>query len=212
MIDLIVMPVLLLAVFALVGLAPGFFAFQLDQATITVTNIQAGEALQGIVQIQGTVQAEGFSGYEVSFSYASDTTGTWFLIEQGSEQVQEGLLASWDTSRITDGDYRLRILVTMNDGSVRELVIPDLLVRNYTPFEPTETPPSRMVTGPEVDRGTLEPSLTAPAETQTPPPVNPGSLTEKDFLRMLGCGAGAAVLLFTVLGLFLAISRQARRR
>lgn len=212
MIDLTVMPVLLLAVFALVGLAPGFFAFQQDQAAITVTNIQAGDALQGIVQIQGTVQAEGFGGYEVSFSYASDTTGTWFLIEQGSQQVQEGLLASWDTSRITDGDYRLRIRVALNDGSVRELVIPDLRVRNYTPFEPTQTPTSGTAAGSELAKGTMEPSLTTPAETQTPPPVNPGSLTEKDFLRMLSCGAGAAVLIFVVLGLYLAISRQARRR
>ena len=59
---------------------------------------------------------------------------TWFLIAQGSQPVENGLLASWDTSLITDGDYRLRADQVVG-WIVERLLLPNIRVRNYTVVE-----------------------------------------------------------------------------
>ncbi len=206
------MPLLLLAIFSLTAQPSDFLTFQGDQAVISLTNPRPGEVLKGIIQILGTVQAEQFGRYEVSFAYAGDPTGTWFLIAEGSQPVQDGLIASWDTSQITDGDYRLRVLVTLAGGSTREWIIPDLRVRNYTPIEPTETRPADNTAAPQVSALMSEPTIPASTDTPAAPLTNSGSLTEKEFLRTLGCGASASLLLFLIFGLYLALASRARRR
>lgn len=212
MIDLTVMHLLLLPIFVFFELVLGSFALQTDKAVIQVDSLQAGDVLQGVVSIQGTVKAEQFSHYEVSFAYASDTTGTWFLIAQGSQPVENGLLASWDTSLITDGDYRLRVLIRLLDGSSEELLLPNIRVRNYTVVETKVIPAELTVL-------TASPATETPTATQTvetaanmPFAGNPGSISEADFGKMLAVGASISVLLFILFGLYQAASQHSRRR
>ena len=90
---------------------------------IEVSSPSAGEALQGVVQILGSTDMPDFLSSEVSFGYATDPTSTWFLIEQSSVPVEEGEIASWDTSTITDGEYRLRLQVFLTTGEVHEIMV-----------------------------------------------------------------------------------------
>ena len=76
-----------------------------------------GDVLQGVVTIRGSSNETGFLSAEVDFAYAGDTTGTWFLIATGSQPVDSNILASWDTTTITDGNYNLRLRVTLTDGT-----------------------------------------------------------------------------------------------
>ena len=76
----------------------------------------------------------------MAFGYQDDPTATWFLIEQSAEPVKKGLIASWDTSTITDGEYQLRVRVILADGKVAEAIVPNLRVRNYTPVETARRP------------------------------------------------------------------------
>jgi hypothetical protein len=80
---------------------------------------------------------------EVSFAYGSDAGRTWFLIQESQQPVSGGALATWDTTTLTDGDYDLRLLVSLKDGTQQQVVVKGLRVRNYTPVEassPTVTP------------------------------------------------------------------------
>ena len=91
------------------------------------------------VTIEGSTLIEGFISWEITFGYASDSTGTWFLIAEGDEQVSSGELTQWDTTTITDADYNLRLTVYMEGGRREHFVLNNLRVRNYSPIE-TITP------------------------------------------------------------------------
>ena len=116
--------------------------------------------LQGVVTIRGSSNETGFLSAEVDFTYAGDTTGTWFLIATDSQPVDSSTLATWDTTTITDGDYNLRLRVILSDGTHLDVIIPNLRVRNYTPIEtPTPAPTA------------VQPTLT-PTITLTPTPFH----------------------------------------
>jgi hypothetical protein len=106
-----------------------------------ITSPRQGEALQGILSIQGSSDVAGFALQDVSFAYASDRTGTWFQIASSDKPVKQDVIATWDTTTITDGDYVLRLRVYLQDGSSLDFTVPNLRVRNYTPIE-TSTPAS----------------------------------------------------------------------
>jgi hypothetical protein len=173
---------------------------------VVITSPKAGEALQGQVMVTGTSSMDGFQSAEVAFSYADNPTGTWFLIQSSDQAVTEGELAAWDTTALTDGNYTLRLLVTLQDGSQVQTTVTGLRVRNYTPVEtetPTRVPP------------TLQPTLTAtavmtdtPYPTPTPLPPNPAALTVSNIYTSLGIGALTIALLFVLFGLLLWLRRR----
>lgn len=206
------MHLLFLAALTLISQSPGISLIQVEPMEFVLEAPRAGDILKGIIQIQGTELAGQITRYEVAFAFAGDTTGTWFLINEGGRPAEDRLLASWDTSQITDGDYRLRLLAVMADGEKRELIVPDLRVRNYTPVESIAIPTDQSVSTEEAGAESVEPTLTPPTPAADTPPVNPGSLTDKDFMKALAGGAGISALVFLLLGLYSSASRRSRRR
>ncbi len=99
----------------------------------------AGEALQGMVEITGSTDLEDFESAELSFAYDVEQPDTWFWIADVTDPVSSGSLAGWDTNDLTDGNYRMRLVVTRADGSTVETQVRGLRVRNTTPIE-TDTP------------------------------------------------------------------------
>lgn len=131
--------------------------------TATIADPQPGQALRGVVLIRGTAQQPAFDHYEVSFSYEPNPTADWFAIEAaGSSPVQNGQLASWDTTQIADGAYQLRLRVFSNDGgALLEFVTAGLAVANSVPL------PAVSATSPATAVATV-PITEAPAPTTTP--------------------------------------------
>ena len=195
-----------------------------------IADPQPGQALRGVVLIRGTAQQPAFDHYEVSFSYEPNPTADWFAIEAaGSSPVQNGQLASWDTTRIADGAYQLRLRVFSSDGSAPlEFVTAGLAVANSVPL------PAASATSPATAVATV-PNTEAPAPTTTPavasstavstavsiapapvvstaiptvvsPVVSPAgsaqSPTSSPYLLALGRGAVAAIAGFLALGVY----------
>lgn len=169
-----------------------------------IVSPRPGEALQGRVTITGASNAIGFASYELAFAYPADPTGTWFLIAQSNQPVQDGTLGEWDTTLVTDGDYTLRLRVLLDDGSSLEVLAPDLRVRNYTPVE-TPTPGTSPVF-PTRTPSAFTPS--PPGETSTPRPPNPAALTPERLLSGLGWGALAAAALLFLLFIYTRLRRN----
>lgn len=192
---------------------------QLDLVVITAP--LPGAAVQGDIVISGNTAIEGFLASEISFGYAGDPTDTWFLIQYSILPVSNGLLAHWDTSTITDGDYTLRLVLTRTDGSPVTLLVPGLRVRNYSPVEtdtPTPLPPSA-TPGPGTPLPpsatptiTPIPSATTLPPTQTPLPTNPAIISERDVLTTAAQGAGIGVSLLALLGAIAGIRQWLRSR
>jgi hypothetical protein len=175
----------------------------------SITFPAAGQSLRGAVNVTGTSAVDGFFAAEVAFAYTSDPGGTWFLIQASEQPVTEGLLAVWDTASITDGEYNLRLRVTLQDGTQLETIVTGLSVRNYTPDTPTpsSTPAPTESLAPATL--TLVATETArPLSTPTPLPANPAALDTPEIYASLGRGALAILLLFLVFGIFLRLRRN----
>jgi len=97
----------------------------------------AGQIMRGQVSITGTTDIPNFASAELDFAYASDSTGSWFLIQALSQPVANSTIATWDTTSISDGDYVLRLRVTLQDGSSQDATV-KVKVQNQAPL-PTTT-------------------------------------------------------------------------
>jgi hypothetical protein len=184
-----------------------------ERADLAINSPEAGQIVQGLVIVSGTVTVLGFSSYELSFAYMDDPTGTWFTLQNSSLPVFEGELGAWDTTTLTDGDYSLRLRAFLLDGSVQETVVPDLHVRNYTAV-PTLTatatatpfaqilPPTAQLLAPEI--ATATPAHSTP----TPFPPNPAGLEVPSISWALGRGAILALLLILGVGFILRLRRE----
>ena len=203
---------LLAGFLALAFFLPQRAAAQIE-TDIRITAPASGDTLQGLINITGTSAADDFASSELSFVYASDSTFTWFLIYSTDQPVTEGLLAAWDTNLVTDGDYNLRLRVTLQDGSLLETLVTGLRVRNQTP---TETPTLAPTSTPDFDRPStstpLPPTpMPAPTSTRLPTPTalpsNPAAVTPDEITFFLGRGILLALLTFVVVGIFLRLRR-----
>ena len=175
--------------------------------TVSISSPFAGQALRGVIAITGNSFIPGFTSAELSFAYANDPTGTWFLIAESRIAVEDGPLMQWDTTAITDGEYQLRLVVRMADGQQQIATVTGLRVRNYTPVE-TETPtpsPTPLPGNTPEPTGTPTPTLTPIPPTATAVPPNPAVIGPRDLINNLGRGALGVVALFSLIGIYRSI-------
>jgi hypothetical protein len=188
-------------------------AFMAVSPGIAVDLPRPGEALQGVVTITGSSDVPGMVSMEVSFAYHDDPTQTWFLIAESKQPVTSGTLATWDTTTITDGDYDLRLLIFLKDGTHQQVVVSGLRVRNYTPVETSTPQPVPSGTAQVVITDTpLPPTVTPIPLTPTPFPPNPAQLSQVDYLSGLTLGGIMVLVLFAGIGLYRAAKKWIRRR
>jgi len=189
-----------------------------DSAGVEITAPSPGTPLQGTVSIEGSTIVEDFISWEITFGYANDSSGTWFLITEGEDQISEGELIQWDTTTITDGDYNLRLTVYLHGGRREHFLLNNLRVRNYSPIE-TVTPTPTLTSTPftETPRPSLTPTSTSQPtnttipNTPTPLPTNPATITQTNINNSLIRGAAGALAAFVMVGLYLSIKRLIRR-
>ncbi len=186
---------------------PGIKQSQAQAPTIApdviVTVPREGEALQGVAIIEGRVQGEGVRGVRVSFAYAEGTPGNWFYIsslELDTEGgAQEDFQVEWDTTKITDGQYDIRVRVDYRDDSQVSTTVSGLRIRNYSPVETsTPQPPGRAVSTAQV-RLTGE---TTAVPTPSPLPSNPATLQEEELYGAVLKGLGLVGGSFLLYGLY----------
>jgi len=191
-------------------------AAALQQSASAITAPVVGQTLQAQVTIHGTIDSVNFAFAELAFTYAFDSTDTWFQIQHISQPVQDGVLAVWDTTGLSEGDYRLRLRVYAPDGTFQDAFVNDLHLRNEPPPTATpgvtstaETPGATPVSEPAATNSSLTMEATPPLILFTPPPLppNPASITAETVYSVLARGALLALLLFLVLGLFFRLRR-----
>src|SRR6185436_11212212 len=181
-----------------------------DAPPIAITAPLAGDVLRGQVTITGTTEIVNFLAAELDFSYASNPqspdalsgAGNWFTLQTFSQPVRDSALAVWDTTIITDGDYILRLHVTLADGTFQDVTVP-VKVQNDIPFStptsvPTATAESVFVQIPTPFLLAASPTPTeVPRPTPTALPTNSAALNQNAIYTSLGRGA------LVILGLFI---------
>jgi tetratricopeptide (TPR) repeat protein len=74
-----------------------------------------GEQLSGPVKIRGVASGKEFRSYQVQVRPEA-SSGAWSTVGQGSSKVKGGSLATWNTTGLTPGKYRLRLVVVNSKG------------------------------------------------------------------------------------------------
>jgi hypothetical protein len=194
-------------------------SFALAQGTTSpvITTPGAGQVLQGQISITGTTDVPNFASAELDFAYASDSTGTWFLIQTFSQPVANSALATWDTTMISDGDYILRLRVTLQDGTFQVATV-KVKVQNETPLStatPTFTPTATLT--PVFTPQPATPTLITPSPTVTTPPIfstptalppNPVEVQTNDIYAGVQRGALVILGLFIFFGILIRLRRS----
>ncbi len=177
---------------------------QEEPPPVEIVNPHEGQILQGLVPISVKIDAAGFQSARLDFGYEGDETQTWFLLSSRDSQDGEDPFAQWDTTTITDGDYRLRLTVWVSDGEPLVALVNGLRVRNYTPYATdTSTPTVTSLPGDTpVPSSTPTPTETPHPPTVTPLPTNPAVLSETTVFSSLGRGALFTLVIFCVFSLY----------
>jgi hypothetical protein len=108
-----------------------------DSPPVAITFPASGDILSGQVTVTGRTDVPGFVSSQLDFSYASNPTDTWFALQSSTQPVADAALTVWDTTRISDGEYILRLRVFAEDGSFQEVTVP-VRIQNDTPIPTTD--------------------------------------------------------------------------
>ncbi len=153
-----------------------------------ITSPRMNAVVQGRVQITGSATHTAFQYYKVEFSSAA-MPDQWIIVSDVRyNQVVEGILDIWDTTRTPDGTYSLRLRVVDNTGNYQEHIVGPIVVANAQPTEtPTPTPsptltptsPPPPFLTPTIIVGWLTPGIeSSPTPTTTPAmPTGPAAVT-----------------------------------
>ena len=76
-----------------------------------ITSPQDDDILSGTLSIMGTASDNNFTNYKVEYGLG-DSPSSWTLIKQASASVTDGELATWNTFKVENGIYTLRLTVT----------------------------------------------------------------------------------------------------
>ena len=168
-----------------------------------------GQVLLGQIPVRGSTEVPNFSSAELAFAYASEPSRTWFVIQTTSLPTANDVIAVWDTTLISDGDYSLRLRVILLDGSFQDAVI-KVQVRNYTatptasPLVTQTEPPAIQIPTAIIITASETPEQPAVAAVATPSalPENPAGVTPGEVYAGFWRGAlgvGIVILLFGAL-------------
>lgn len=182
-----------------------------DSPPLAITSPTPDEILRGQVTITGKLDISNFGSAQLDFAYAANPTNTWFIIQTFSQPITGASLATWDTTSITDGDYVLRLHVTLQDGTSQEVTVPIKIGNDFVPTatpEPTVTPKQDTVLIPTPFLLAASPTPTdEPRSTPTALPINPVSLGQKQIYASLGRGALVILGLFALAGIVIRVRR-----
>jgi hypothetical protein len=166
-----------------------------------------GEVLRGTIQINGTAAVSDFAVADLSFAYDGDRTNTWFTLAEIDRPIVGSLLATWDTTDISDGEYVLRLRVQGQGGTSLEDTV-DVQVRNYTdPLLPTPTLTATPSSVAPVPTAMILPIMATPTPTPflhvTPTPLqaNPAAISQSAVYGNFAWGALAATAIGVILAL-----------
>lgn len=81
---------------------------------IDITEPQNGGSVSGIAPIKGSATMSGFGFYK--FEFSSPGQPNWTAIQAWTEPKINDTLGQWDTTRLNEGLYLLRLVVTDTQG------------------------------------------------------------------------------------------------
>jgi hypothetical protein len=171
-----------------------------NQPVVEITLPLQGEAVQGLLQITGTINLEDLKNYTIEFTFQESTDETWFSINRDDTPIIESTLGEWDTSSIPDGNYNLRLTVNRETNDPIILVVEGIRVRNYSPIETNTPAPTSIL--PTMTPTIIESIADTPTVQIRPSPTpltpNSAAVTQDDIQKKLIEGAMGGFAIFMI--------------
>jgi hypothetical protein len=125
---------------AALAAAPRPTAAQTSCRNVAIRSPFGGQTVRGLVPILGSARIDGFGFYKLEWARPTDPE-TWSAVSMTRPQaVVNGLLDEWDTARLPDGPYRLKLTVVDIQGQEPcRVTVDNVSVATHT--TPTATPP-----------------------------------------------------------------------
>jgi len=161
-------PAGLVAVAAWLVAGGGQVAAQTECQDVAVRSPFSGDVVRGKVAVLGSASIDGFGFYKVEWAPERESESWRAVSTTVAQPVRHGVLDTWDTSRLPDGLYRLKLTVV--DASGQEpcsQVVTALSVANDGPPAGPETPEAAPTL---VLRAARPGDLPAAGPAATPPP------------------------------------------
>jgi hypothetical protein len=185
-------------IFNLIILAPVLVSAYFQQTTADFPRVDVpyeGDTVRGVVGIAGSTNVEGFMSSEVFFGFSTESE--WFSIGKQKEPVSNQVIANWDTTVITDGIYRIKVVVYRSDGTQVETIVNNIRVSNYTPSQMEANNVQNVSISQASDY------LTDSIATATAFPPNPAAVSKADLISSIKGGVFWVVGIFLVTGIYL---------
>ncbi len=106
---------------------------------VRLSNPTTGQAISGAVQISGVAQGPNFARYQIELAPATSPNNFQPIAGPFNNQAN-GTLATWDSTTVPNGAYKLRLAAFASDGGYRYDTI-DIGINNVIPTEPPPTLP-----------------------------------------------------------------------
>ena len=110
---------------------------------VRLSNPTTGQAISGAVQISGVAQGPNFARYQIELAPATAPNNFQPIAGPFTNQAN-GTLATWDSTTVPNGAYKLRLAAFASDGGYRYDTI-DIGINNVIPTEPPPTVPPIVV-------------------------------------------------------------------
>lgn len=99
--------------------------------TATITAPAANAALTGSVEVMGTATVQNFQFYKLEF--AMPNAGWAVIGDLKKTAVTDGMLGTWDTTKVPDGPYNLRLTVVDNTGNYIQATVAVMVANTGAP-------------------------------------------------------------------------------
>ncbi|MHB1006819.1 MAG: hypothetical protein ACYC3S_14415 [Chloroflexota bacterium] len=109
------------------------------QGTALISAPAANAQLRGSVTVQGTATATNFQFYKLEVGVGASPTSFSVIGDLQKSQVTGGTLGTWDTTKVPDGAYTLKLTVVDNTGNYLE-ALRAVTVGNTAPAAAPEAP------------------------------------------------------------------------
>ena len=183
-----------------------FPLFQISSSeNIVIQSPRSGDELKGSVEIFASIEAQDLQYVEIDFRYQNSTSGNWFFIDRVQSKTVHGMITTWDTSLISDGDYQLRIIAYYENGVQEIVYLDNLHVRNYSFFEADSAEKPEVSTYPDSPKAELKEQEN---DLGNLVPVNELTVTTNQYFQTIGQGALVGILFVVVFSLLIVIRRR----
>jgi hypothetical protein len=185
-------------IFSLILFTSVLFSAYIQLTTADLPRVDVpfeGDTVRGVVGIAGSTDIEGFKSSEVFFGFSPESE--WFSIGLQKEPVSNKVIANWDTTVITDGIYRIKVVVNKSDGRQVETIVNNIQVSNYT-FSRVEA--DQVQNG---SNSSVPDYIAGSIATATAFPPNEAAVSKDDLIASIKDGIFWVIGIFLVTGIYL---------